>query len=94
METTRRSGSTTTDLAWDGQTMIWQNGVCLAQSERFPKGTRRSVADSNLELLSAERLRTTSLAANRRHHEISENSFRKVPFMLEPSLGGVKPLCR
>ena len=31
-------GESTTDLAWDGQTMIWENGVCLAQSERFTQG--------------------------------------------------------
>ena len=34
-------GESTTDLAWDGQTMICENGVLLAQSERFPKGERR-----------------------------------------------------
>ena len=38
-------GESTTDLAWDGQTMIWENGVLLAQSERFPKGERLSIAD-------------------------------------------------
>ena len=38
-------GESTTDLAWDGQTMIWENGVLLAESERFPKGERRSIAD-------------------------------------------------
>ena len=43
-------GESTTDLAWDGQTMIWENGVCLAQSERFPRGARRSVADRAREL--------------------------------------------
>ncbi len=32
-------GESTTDLAWDGQTMIWEHGVMLAQSERFPKGS-------------------------------------------------------
>ena len=31
-------GESTTDLAWDGQTMIWENGVCLAQSERSTQG--------------------------------------------------------
>jgi len=31
-------GESTTDLAWDGRTMIWENGVCLAQSERFTQG--------------------------------------------------------
>ena len=35
-------GESTTDLAWDGQTMIWENGVLLAESERFPNGERRS----------------------------------------------------
>jgi hypothetical protein len=37
-------GESSTDLAWDGQTMIYENGVLLAESERFPKGERRSVA--------------------------------------------------
>ncbi len=34
-------GESTTDLAWDGQTMVWENGRLLAESERFPKGPRR-----------------------------------------------------
>ena len=48
-------GESTTDLAWDGQTMVWENGTCLTQSERFPLGDRRSVADVDLELLRSER---------------------------------------
>jgi hypothetical protein len=28
-------GEYTTDLAWDGHTMIWENGVSPAQSQRF-----------------------------------------------------------
>jgi NAD+ synthase (glutamine-hydrolysing) len=31
-------GESTTDLAWDGQTMIWENRVYLAQSERSTQG--------------------------------------------------------
>ena len=50
-------GESSTDLAWDGQTMIYENGVLLAESERFPKGAARSVADVDTELLRAERLR-------------------------------------
>ena len=46
-------GESTTDLAWDGQTMIYENGVLLAESERFPRGERRSVADVDTELLAA-----------------------------------------
>ncbi len=34
-------GESTTDLERDGQTMIWEHGVCLAQSQRFP--TQRNI---------------------------------------------------
>ena len=44
-------GESSTDLAWDGQTMIWENGALLAETERFPRGERRSVADLDLGLL-------------------------------------------
>ena len=80
-------GESTTDLAWDGQTMIWENGVCLAQSERFPKGQRRSVADVDLELLRSERLRMGTFDDNRDHHGITEDSFRRVEFRLDPPAG-------
>ena len=43
-------GESTTDLSWDGQTMIYENGRLLAESERFPDGPRRSVADVDLDL--------------------------------------------
>src|SRR3954469_1839080 len=38
-------GESTTDLSWDGQTLIYENGVLLAETERFPDSDRRSVAD-------------------------------------------------
>ncbi|MDZ4266962.1 MAG: NAD(+) synthase [Mycobacterium sp.] len=82
-------GESTTDLAWDGQTMIWENGVCLAQSERFPKGERRSVADVDLELLRNERTRMGTFDDNRRHHQIDETSFRRVEFRLDPPAGDI-----
>ena len=59
-------GESSTDLAWDGQTMIWENGVLLADTERFPKGPRHSVADVDLDLLRAERLRMGTFDDNRR----------------------------
>ena len=30
-------GESTTDLAWDGQTMVWENGVCLADLGAVPR---------------------------------------------------------
>jgi NAD+ synthase (glutamine-hydrolysing) len=82
-------GESTTDLAWDGQTMIWENGLCLAQSERFPKGERRSVADVDVELLRNERHRMGTFDDNRRHHLIDEDSFRRVEFTLDPPTGDI-----
>ena len=52
-------GESSTDLSWDGQTMIYENGTLLAESERFPQGPRRSVADCP-----AVRLRNIGIAPN------------------------------
>ncbi|WP_068177171.1 NAD(+) synthase [Mycobacterium sp. UM_CSW] len=82
-------GESTTDLAWDGQTMVWENGVLLATSERFPKGERRSVADVDLELLRAERLRMGTFDDNRRHHRTTAESFRRIEFRLDPPAGDI-----
>src|SRR5271166_5859371 len=82
-------GESTTDLAWDGQTMIWENGVLLAQSERFPKGERRSVADVDTGLLRAERLRMGTFDDNRRHHRALAESFRRIEFRLDPPSGDI-----
>src|SRR6201998_3199722 len=77
-------GESSTDLAWDGQTMVWENGVLLAESERFPKGERRSVADVDTELIRSERLRMGTFDDNRRHHRASAESFRRIEFPLDP----------
>jgi NAD+ synthase (glutamine-hydrolysing) len=82
-------GESTTDLAWDGQTMIWENGALLAESERFPKGERRSVADVDTELLRSERLRMGTFDDNRRHHRGLVESFRRIEFALDPPTGDI-----
>jgi NAD+ synthase (glutamine-hydrolysing) len=82
-------GESTTDLAWDGQTMIWENGVLLAESERFPKGERRSIADVDTELLRSERLRMGTFDDNRRHHQATTESFRRVEFRLDAPTGDI-----
>src|SRR6201995_864392 len=82
-------GESTTDLAWDGQTMIWEHGALLADSERFPKGERRSIADIDLELLRAERLRMGTFDDNRRHHRAVAESFRWIEFRVDPPAGDI-----
>jgi NAD+ synthase (glutamine-hydrolysing) len=80
-------GESTTDLAWDGQTMIWENGTLLAESERFPRGERHSVADVDLDLLRAERLRMGTFDDNRRAFADRTDAVRTVRFRLDPPGG-------
>ena len=82
-------GESSTDLAWDGQTMIYENGRLLAESQRFPSGERRSVADVDLDLLRAERLRMGTFDDNRRHHQSALESFRRIGFHLDPPGGDI-----
>ncbi|MBW0101821.1 NAD(+) synthase [Pseudonocardia sp. KRD291] len=77
-------GESTTDVAWDGQTMIYENGGQLAESDRFPKGAQRAVADVDLDLIAAERRRMGTFDDNRRTHAARVDSFRTVEFVLDP----------
>ena len=58
-------GESTTDLAWDGQTMIYDQGTLLAESERFPSGPRTSIADVDLGAIRQARMRFNSYDDNR-----------------------------
>jgi NAD+ synthase (glutamine-hydrolysing) len=80
-------GESTTDLSWDGQTMVYENGVMLACTERFPEGARRSVADVDLDLLRQERQRMGTFDDNRRTHAARTSDFRTVRFRLDPPGG-------
>jgi NAD+ synthase (glutamine-hydrolysing) len=80
-------GESSTDLAWDGQTMIHEVGVLLAETERFPRGPRRSVADVDLDMLRAERTRMGTFDDNRRHHAARLRDFRTIDFVLDPPAG-------
>ncbi|NYG55611.1 NAD(+) synthase [Nocardioides perillae] len=83
-------GESTTDLSWDGQTMVWEKGELLAETERFPDGPRRSVADVDLDRLRLERLRTGTFDDNARA-VLGERGveFRRVVFELDPPTGDV-----
>ena len=80
-------GESTTDLSWDGQTMIHEHGSLLAETERFPIGDRRSVADVDLDRLRQERMRMQTFDENRREHAGRVEAFRRIPFTLDPPAG-------
>jgi NAD+ synthase (glutamine-hydrolysing) len=81
-------GESTNDVSWDGQTMIYEAGDVLAETERFPDGPRASVADVDLDRLRQERLRQGTFDDNRRTHA-DRTEFRTVRFELAPPRGDV-----
>ncbi len=62
------AGESTTDLAWDGQASIFENGATLAETERFPSASQFAIADIDLDLLRHERMQMGSFDTNRRRH--------------------------
>ena len=59
-------GESTTDLAWDGQALIYEAGECLSQSSRFDLASRLTLSEIDLDKLSMERTRQNSFAENAR----------------------------
>ncbi|AZS37980.1 Glutamine-dependent NAD(+) synthetase [Microbacterium lemovicicum] len=76
-------GESTNDVSWDGQTMIYEGGNLLVETERFPDGPRRSVADVDLDRLRQDRLRQGTFDDNRRATG-ADAAFRTVHFRLDP----------
>ncbi|TSJ64441.1 NAD(+) synthase [Starkeya sp. 3C] len=74
-------GESTTDLAWDGQAAIFENGDALGESERFPAGPTLVAADIDLERLRQERMRTNTFGDCVR--EEGTGGFRTVGFVLD-----------
>ncbi len=81
------SGESTTDLAWDGQTGIFENGALLAESERFPASAQMAVADIDLELLVQERMRMGSFEDNADASGRPGEPWRRISFQLAPPPG-------
>jgi NAD+ synthase (glutamine-hydrolysing) len=67
--------------------MIYESGNLLAESERFPDGPRRSVADVDLDRLRQDRLRQGTFDDNRRAVSHRTESFRTVELSLDPPRG-------
>ena len=88
------AGESSTDLAWDGHAMIYENGRLLAESERFSDSAQLAVADIDLELLVLERARHNTYADNARHCQDGTENFRTIPFRLERSQPALTALKR
>jgi NAD+ synthase (glutamine-hydrolysing) len=73
-------GESTTDLAWDGHAIVYENGALIAESERFHYGSQLVLAELDLERLSQERMRQNSFGqcVQRYHEELRQ--FRAIGF--------------
>ena len=76
-------GESTTDLSWDGQTSIFENGNELGHGARFEEDPQLTIADIDLDLLRQERVRQGTFEDNRR--VAAPNAvYRTVEFTLDP----------
>jgi NAD+ synthase (glutamine-hydrolysing) len=80
------AGESTTDLAWDGQASVFENGNTLAETERFPVVDQAAIADIDLDMLAQERLQMGSFDTNRRRHA---RAFRRIGFAVGAPVGDV-----
>jgi NAD+ synthase (glutamine-hydrolysing) len=78
------AGESTTDVSWDGQATICENGIVLAETDRFPEGDRIAFADVDLDLLRQERMRMATFDDNRR--ALAPGDYRQISFRVEPPL--------
>lgn len=73
------SGESTTDLAWDGHGVVYENGQLLAETERFAADEQMIVADIDIERLVQERVRMTSFNDARQELHARMAAIRRIP---------------
>lgn len=85
-------GESTTDLAWDGHAVIYENGDLLAESRRFSYEPQLVCAEIDLERLAQERMRQTSFGQAAERHRDRLGRFRRVRVPLPlPQRGRLLP---
>lgn len=76
-------GESTTDLAWDGHGMIWENARMLASTARYSSTGQVIFADVDVERLEIDRMRMTSFQDSVEDHRCRLRDIRVVRFECE-----------
>lgn len=76
-------GESTTDLSWDGQAMVFENGRLLRESDRFAQDPHLITADIDYGALIQDRMRMTSFADNAARHQDHLAQMRHVPVEID-----------
>jgi NAD+ synthase (glutamine-hydrolysing) len=82
-------GESTTDLAWDGHAIIFENNELLAEAERFSAEEQIVVADLDLERLAQDRMRLSSFNDAVADHREKVRTIRRVPFEFQVPAGDI-----
>ncbi|WP_288418269.1 NAD(+) synthase [uncultured Novosphingobium sp.] len=82
-------GESTTDLAWDGQGVIYELGGLLAQSKRFSLEPELCIADIDCARIANDRLRLPTYADAARAVGNPEQAFRTIGFDHQPASGDI-----
>ena len=82
-------GESTTDVAWDGHALIYENNEPLAETERFAAGEQMIVADVDLERLAQDRMRLGSFNDAVADHRDRVRAIRRVPFEFRVPAGDI-----
>ncbi len=72
------AGESTTDLAWDGHALVYENGTLVAESERFQPTSQLITADLDLDRLIQERVRMTTFGQSMQHYRHELTAFRRI----------------
>ena len=87
-------GESTTDLAWDGHGLIYENGSRVAETERFVYTSHLATGDIDLDRIAQDRMRTNSFGQSVARHAGTVSSFRKVAFSVTLPCDATLPLER
>ncbi len=82
-------GESTTDLAWDGHALIYENNDMLAESDRFARDEQMIASDVDLERLRQERMRMTSFNDTVGAYREQVRGIRRIPFTFQVPQGEI-----
>jgi len=76
-------GESTTDLAWDGHGMIYENGSLVAESTRFSYAAQLVAGDIDLDRLAQERMRQNTFGQSVFRFRDEVKRFRTIAFRVD-----------
>ena len=87
-------GESTTELAWDGHGMIYENGTRIAETERYAYRAQVALGDLDLDRIVQDRMRTNTFGQTAALHREALAQYRTVRFSLPLPADARLPLAR